>query len=146
MMLKSDLPLLLASERFDGDTTGSQPLDRLRMQKGVFLLEMRGPPSWRDLFDFGPYDWGPYSRDLASTVEHLVAEGCLEKDRLPRRRYHAYRTTSLGEESISEQLNPREERFVAKVRDFVTSRSFAQLLRDVYAAHPEYASRSRFRG
>ena len=36
------LPLLLASARsIEADET--EPLDRLRMQKGVFLLEQRGP-------------------------------------------------------------------------------------------------------
>ena len=143
-MRKQDLPLLLASERFQREAE-SQPLDRLRMQKGVFLLEMRGPASWRELFEFKPYDWGPYSRDLVSTVAQLASEGYLEKDRVPRGRYHAYRTTPTGEDHISEELSEGEERFIAEVREFVTSKPFAQLLRDVYAAHPEYATRSRFR-
>lgn len=144
-MRKQDLPLLLASERFEREAE-SQPLDRLRMQKGVFLLEMGGPASWRQLFEFKPYDWGPYSRDLASSLTNLASDGYLEKDRVPRGRYHAYRTTPLGEDYISEELGDHEERFIADVREFVTSRPFAQLLRDVYAAHPEYATRSHFRG
>ena len=145
-MLQRDLPLLLASDRFGRGEEESQPLDRLRMQKGVFLLEMGGPSKWQDLFHFEAYDWGPYSRGLATSVEQMVAEGYLEKVPVLHGRYHSYRTTPVGEDRISELLDTREERFVARVREFVTSKSFAQLLRDVYAAHPEYATRSRFRG
>jgi uncharacterized protein YwgA len=65
------LPLLLASERFATDEE-TEPLDRIRVQKGVFLLEQRGPSSWRSLYTFSPYDWGPFSRDLA---QELVGHG-----------------------------------------------------------------------
>ena len=143
-MRPSDLPLLLASETFASDDE-PQPLDRLRMQKGVFLLEMGGPGLWR-LFDFEPYNWGPYSRGLASTVNKLVEDDMLAKVSVPRARYHAYRTTAHGEGAITVDLSSAEEDFIRRVRAFVTSRSFAQLLRDVYAAHPEYATRSLFGG
>ncbi len=143
-MKQTDLPLLLASDDFRPDDE-KQPLDRLRMQKGVFLLEKKGPPLWRDVFDFVPYDWGPSSRSLSTTVTALVADGLLEKESLRRSRYHAYRTTRRGKEFTSETTE-RERLFVARVREFVTSRSFAQLLRDVYAEYPEYAKNSHFSG
>jgi uncharacterized protein YwgA len=114
------------------------------MQKGVFLLEMGGPESWR-LFDFKPYNWGPYSRGLTSTVAGLVSEEKITKVPVPLARYHSYRTTP-GEAAITTTLSPVETNFVRRVREFVTSRSFAQLLRDVYAAHPDYATKSLFGG
>src|SRR5262249_30104921 len=43
------LPLLLASDRFASGEE-REPLDRLRMQKGVFLLQMRGPTRWGQSF------------------------------------------------------------------------------------------------
>lgn len=142
------LPLLLASDHC-ASPDEVEPLDRLRMQKGVFLLAMRGRPEWKQSFGFTPYDWGPYSFDLASTVESLLADGLLAKEVVPGRRYSRYRTTQAGERLIAELTagSPHNERtFICAIRKYVTSRSFARLLREVYKAYPAYAVNSRFAG
>ena len=142
------LPLLLASDACAG-LDEAEPLDRLRMQKGVFLLAMRGPAGWKRLFDFTPYDWGPYSFDLASTVEELVAGGQIVKEAFPGRRYLRYRTTQLGEhliQQLAHEVTSPERDFVRETRRYVSSRPFARLLREVYKAYPEFAVNSRFAG
>lgn len=145
-MDRAALPLLLASDRF-ATADEREPLDRLRMQKGVFLLQMRGPLRWRDSFDFFPWDWGPYSRDLAQTVGELTRGELMETRSVEGRQYPTYRTTPEGERLLATMaLMPEEMDFVRKVRRFVTSRAFNQLLREVYAEHPEYAVNSRFHG
>ena len=53
------LPLLLASDRC-ASPDEAEPLDRLRMQKGVFLLAMRGRP-----------EWGHRSRSALTTGVHI---------------------------------------------------------------------------
>lgn len=119
------------------------------MQKGIFLLAMRGPAGWRHHYTYVPYDWGPYSVELARDVDELLQEDLLEREEWEHKQYRAYRTTALGERAINKvtaQLTDEQMRFVAKVRRFVTTRSFSELLRDVYAAYPEYATRSRFTG
>jgi uncharacterized protein YwgA len=147
-MDKRLLPLLLASDRL-ASPDEAEPLDRLRMQKGVFLLAMRGPEPWSGLFQFTPYDWGPYSFDLASTVEDLLASGMLVKEAFPERRYMRYRTTRAGErliDALAGEVSSGGRAFVAATRKYVASRSFARLLREVYKAYPEYAVNSRFAG
>jgi hypothetical protein len=139
------LPLLLASDRFASGDAG-EPLDRLRMQKGVFLLQMRGPPRWQQTFAFVPWDWGPYSRELVRTVGELQQADLLEARAVEFREYPSYRTTAQGEEALAAVEISREERaFLRQVRHYVTSRAFKQLLREVYAEYPEYARNSRFR-
>jgi uncharacterized protein YwgA len=143
----SALPLLLASERFAPESE-FEPLDRVRLQKGVFLLEMRGQGAWKGLYGFVPWDWGPYSHDLARDVNRLVQRGLLEEERIEYRRYPRYRTTPDGEAIVTRlaaKLEPREREYIAKVRAYVTSRSFSQLLREVYAKFPKYAEASRFK-
>jgi uncharacterized protein YwgA len=145
---RAALPLLLASDRF-APGSEREPLDRLRMQKGVFLLQMRGRQEWAELFPFEPYDWGPFSRELANAVTRLLGLGLLEKESLPNRRYGRYRTTAAGERVVDQaavELTPEEHNFIASVRRLLTERSFTQLLRDVYAAYPDYAVNSRFQG
>ena len=147
-MDKRLLPLLLASDRL-ASPDETEPLDRLRMQKGVFLLAMRGPEDWNGLFQFTPYDWGPYSFDLASTVEDLLAEGKLVKEAFPGRRYMRYRTSQAGERLIDEldgEVPAGEHAFVQATRRYVSSRSVARLLREVYKASPAFAVNSRFAG
>jgi uncharacterized protein YwgA len=141
------LPLLLASDRFAPDQE-REPLDRVRLQKGVFLLQVRGSNEWKTLYEFMPWDWGPYSHDLARDVNQLVRRGLLEEERIQYRRYPRYRTTAEGEaicKSLSVKLSAKERDYIGKVRTYVTSRSFSQLLREVYAAYPKYAEASRFK-
>lgn len=142
------LPLLLASDASAGPSE-AEPLDRLRMQKGVFLSAKRGPANWSELYSFTPYDWGPYSFDLASMLEHLVADGLLEKEAFPGKRYLRYRTTASGErviQNLVDQVTAEEYSFVRAIRAYVSTRSFARLLREVYKEYPEFAVNSRFAG
>jgi uncharacterized protein len=141
------LPLALASGRFRDDNE-SQPLDRLRMQKGVFLLEMRGSPGWRDLYGFEPYNWGPYSSALARDLRDLTVDGLIDVE-TGGARHDRYRTSATGETWLENELTSLsnlEVTFIKSVRQFVTTRRFSSLLRDVYAAYPEFATRSRFAG
>jgi uncharacterized protein len=43
-------------------------------------------------------------------------------------------------------MNPAETSFIRSVRSYVTSRSFTDLLREVYAEYPEFATASYFSG
>jgi uncharacterized protein len=143
-----DLALVLSS---DIAKTGAErfPLDKLRMQKAVFLIAMRGTDRLRALYAFEPYNWGPYSGALTSDVRELVNEDYLTIEKEPLQQYGRYRTTPDGEEEaavIWESLAPKEREFVRTVRGYVTSKSFNHLLREVYAAYPEYAANSRFTG
>ena len=140
------LPLLLASPRLAQEAE-REPLDRIRMQKAVFLAEQGGPEDWQALYTFRPYDWGPFSRQLVDTVDTLVADGAMDLDQWPYRRYPAYVTTELGDDMVEKtwiDLSSEERDFLSRVRRFVTERTFHQLLRDVYDAYPAYATRSRF--
>lgn len=139
------LPLLLASPRVAREDE-SQVIDRLRMQKAVFLMRERGPRAWRDAYDFEPYDWGPYSSGLSARVADLIERGLLVTERVGVRGYGSYRTTAAGERLLDNLAVPKTALdFTASVRHFVTSRSFSKLLKDVYAAYPQYAANSRFR-
>lgn len=146
---RRNLPLLLASQKL-AVPTEREPLDRLRLQKGVFLLQERGPEDWRELYQYEPWDWGPFSRDLAVDLNRLVDEAFLELEPVPGRRYPRYRTSRAGEEHLEKdvwsRLSQEEIDWVKRVRAYVTSRSFSQLLREVYRVFPDYAVASRFRG
>ena len=143
-MERVTLPLLLASRKFASENE-SQRLDRIRMQKGVFLLVKRGSSDWHPLYKFRPYHWGPYCSDLVADLRSLVGDGRLTDDSTFASSYGTYRTTSLGEETIQgcNFSNPELE-YVRKVRSYIMSQSFNSLLNSIYKAYPTYATNSVF--
>ncbi len=140
--------LLLASAEAAGSAE-RYPLDNVRMQKAVFLLTQRGPEGWRSSYGFEPYNWGPFSRLLAAELRDKTEAGELATFDAPGSRHAGYRATAVGEAEISAAwhgLTDREKNFVRTVRRYVTSKSFNDLLREVYAEYPDYATRSQFSG
>lgn len=143
-----DLPLLLAS----GLTAGQPerfPLDRVRMQKAIFLLSQRGSDKLRSFYSYRPYNWGPYSDALTEDVRNLQSQGKLTVVNDPANRYGRYIATTSGEADAAlawDELNTAERSFLIDVRSYVTGSSFQKLLREVYAAYPEYATASHFQG
>lgn len=143
-----DLPLLLAAHESAADD-GQHPLDRVRMQKGVFLLTMGGPARWHSLYEFRPYNWGPYSTGLAHALDRLREDNLLRTAPVPGSRYGRFVTTGRGQEHATavweHRLSTAERQFVRDVRSYVTSRNFDRLLQDVYREYPEYATETLFR-
>ena len=147
-MNRSDLALAMMSQ-LASNAGELYPLDRIRVQKAMFLLARRGSPGWRELYRYKPYNWGPYSSQLAADMDSLVRQGLVEVEEVGGSRYPRYRTTAEGEAraaTVWPALQGPERDFVRSVRSYVTGRSFTQLLREVYAEYPEFATASYFSG
>lgn len=145
-MGRADWLLLL----LDGEALGaggSRTIDPVRVQKGMFLLSKIGPA--RDLYDFSPYHWGPFSRDVYRDLDALEAEGLVRSEPVPGQSWAKYSVTAAGSDRAREfgrTLDPEQIEWLSKLRRFLTTRSFNKLLRDVYDQFPEFATRSRFQG
>lgn len=142
------LPLLLCS-RQAATADGQHPLDRIRMQKAVFLLTRRGALGWRELYAYKPYDWGPYCRDLVDDLDALAAQGLVRVSQSMGTKYGPYVLTEQGQalaDASWRALRSEEQSFLTTVRGYVTSKDFNGLLREVYAEYPEYASESIWSG
>lgn len=126
-----------------------EPLDRVRVQKSMFLFAERSKAPAGEKYEFRPYHYGPFSSQIYRDLDQLVAEGRLrlETDHdgsgSPR-----YSLTGTGRRTVDE-LRPRAaaERLelLGSLRDWVTARSFGALLNDVYRLYPQYAVNSVFR-
>lgn len=148
MRQRWELPLLLCSaEAAHGE--GVHPLDRIRIQKAIFLLTCRGALRWRTLYSYEPYDWGPYSRELAADLRNLRANGLIRVAQGVGDRHGRHALTEQGEELATVlwgRLDESELEFIRRIRQYVTSKDFNSLLREVYAEYPEYATESRWSG
>lgn len=143
----SDLPLMISSLASRQESPSAFPLDRVRMQKGIFLVAMGGPPDWQGLYDYRPYNWGPYSSSLANDLDRMTSRGLLRIMPVPGSRYGSYVTTERGSELANARwtrIDPAARDYLHAIYRYVTSRSFNRLLSDVYSQYPEYATASLF--
>jgi hypothetical protein len=139
--------LVLLLDRDALGATGPEELDPVRVQKGMFLLSKRGPA--RGLYAFRAYDWGPFSSAIYSDLDALVAQGYLDRQRVPGRTWCTYRVTPSGHEvasGMAQQIGAANVGWLRSAREFLTTRSFAQLLREIYEEYPDFAVNSRFGG
>lgn len=139
--------LLLLLDRAALGAHGPDELDPVRIQKGMFLLSQRGPA--RDLYNFQPYDWGPFSSGIYADLGRLTRQGLLDEERQVGRTWSTYRVTTRGHEratAAAARVGGTSREWLRQARDFLTTRSFAQLLRDVYDMYPNMAVNSRFGG
>src|SRR5437870_4588129 len=136
---RDDIVLLLA----DG-AEGPYPFDPVRLMKSAFLVSQRGRPEWKPLFNFEAYDYGPFDRSVYDVRDRLIYDDLLEV--IPGR-YDRYRLTAAGEDRVSKlkEAFGEDADWIRRIGRYVTTRSFAVLLNEVYDAHPEFAVRSRFR-
>lgn len=134
---RDNLLLLIAK----GAEDGPYPFDAIRTMKSAFIVSQRGLPEWRRLFDFQPYDYGPFDSSVYRSRDSLVSHGLLE---LESSRYDACRLTGTGQERVrelEEQLG-KDADWLKQIGHWASSRSFAQLLREVYAEYPNFAAKS----
>jgi hypothetical protein len=139
--------LLLLLDRAALGAQGPEDLDPVRIQKGMFLLSQRGPA--RGLYEFRAHDWGPFSSDIYGDLASLTRQGYLTEEKVPGRTWSIYRVTARGHEralAAAAQAGETATAWLRQTREFLTTRSFAQLLREVYALYPDYAVNSRFGG
>jgi uncharacterized protein len=135
---REDVLLLIAE-----GAAGPYPLDPIRTMKGCFLAAERGDQSWGELFSFEPYDYGPFDSGVYRACEALVARGLLAVDHAGR--YETYSLTPEGREAAALSASSVGEpaaTWLRRLGAYVTSKSFSQLLKEIYAAFPAFAQRS----
>ncbi len=122
----------------------------VQMQKLLFLLdrklskELDGPH-----FNFEPYDYGPFDRDVYDILDVLADSGLVEIIKSPSMRLRKYRTTSAGQvvgESVLSSLDPEVVQTITRLSNIVRSLSFADLVSAIYKAYPEMKANSVFQG
>ncbi len=144
-MDKRDWLVLLLGFKGAGD---SPALDPVRVQKGMFLVTQEVGLSDEERYDFEPYNWGPYSREVRNDLDRLVADGYVQTRDVPGYSWKRYGLTAAGIDYGRHILEdaPREAaHHVAEIKRRVTGVTFNRLLEDVYSDYPEYAVNSVFR-
>ncbi|MGB2694860.1 MAG: hypothetical protein WBD55_06680 [Dehalococcoidia bacterium] len=140
-MLSRDDWLLL----FIGIPGGKFYTDQIRVMKGMFLLDKEGPQELRDLYDFRPYDYGPFDTQVYRDLDRLEALGLIEVSQIVGTNRQVYGLTAKGEERMKQVLDEAPQHVVEalrQIKELVTSRHFTSLLQYVYKKYPAYAART----
>ncbi|MFB3787354.1 MAG: hypothetical protein ACE15F_13395 [bacterium] len=120
----------------------------VQVQKMFFLID-KNIPQYIDgpQFDFKPYDYGPFDKEVYSTIEDLAKTG----DAIVKfdGRKNLYELTEQGLEkgnAIWNQLPPLVKEYLTNVSEYVRSLSFTELVSSIYQAYPEMRVHSVFKG
>ena len=118
----------------------------IQIQKTMFKFAKESGASESDIYKFEPYNWGPCSFEIYDDLSTLRLEGLLETLRSGRG-WSMYGLTEEGRarvEQVRMESNQDHLKALDAKRDWVVSRNFEQLLRDVYDEYPKYATQSMF--
>ncbi len=98
-------------------------------------------------YDFEPYNYGPYSRDIYTDLDRLLSAGYVEAEEVAGQSWKRYSVTANGAEAYrraSAQFEADAVEYIGRVRKYVGDLSFRTLLTKVYKAYPDYAVNSVF--
>ena len=144
MLTRQDWLLLALSKSPRG------AMSPVQLQKALFLFSQEvGGLIGAGLYSFEPYDYGPFDAAIYADLRRSMLEGRVRGEWSPGRSWKNYMLTGSGRNvvpTLEEEADPRLTDFLRRTVEWVTERSFSDLLRSVYAAYPEFAINSVFRG
>lgn len=126
---------------------GKESYQPVQIQKLVFLLQDRGIKE--KVFNFTPFDYGPFDPQIYEKLEELASEGYVEIVGEPFAKYRQYRLKPEGQEKARDafdKLTPQNQEYIGRLHTWVKGLSFAQLVGAIYADYPEMRKNSVFRG
>lgn len=123
-----------------------KPLTPVQIQKILFLFGQAQGLGERAKYQFKPWDYGPYSPKIYSDLETAAYEFDLVE--ITEGKVRTYKLTPEGEaaaEKLDSQADAELKDYLEKVTEWAKNLSFAQIVKAVYDAFPEYKERSIFR-
>lgn len=144
MLTRQDWLLLALSKSPDGR------MSPVQIQKALFLFgQEAGGLIGTKFYSFKPYDYGPFDAAIYDDLRRMMNEGHVVEERTPGRSWKNYMITESGQDvalGFEKDGERRLTEFLGRIVDWVKARSFSDLLRSVYAAYPDFAVNSVFRG
>ena len=137
--------LLLALSKSPGGA-----MSPVQIQKTMFLFGQGAGDSIGTVFySFQPYDYGPFDAAIYADLRRMTSLGHVRGEWNPDQSWKTWTITAPGRYAALALENDADARlndYLGRVVTWVRGKSFAELLRSVYAAYPEFAVNSVFRG
>lgn len=132
-----------------------EPIEgRTRLQKLVFLMQKRleetgEDPLQTDDYEFIPYDYGPFSKELYDDIDETMVRGMVEgreEDLGEDKVKYDYEIQEDGEQWVKDQLSKEEAQRVLglaeEIKDEYGDIYLSDLIDEVYSRYPKYAENS----
>lgn len=127
-------------------------LTPVQLQKTVFLFQKAiEEGNWNKMlaskYEFVPYDYGPFCKQVYRDVSAARVEGLADVDESSR--YVQYAATSIGKQQAEQSLEDLPAPLANHMRDlakWVRQQSFSGLVGSIYRKYPEMKANSVFRG
>jgi len=128
-----------------------QPLSPVQLQKSVFLFGKLLPQEVlpEDFYEFVPYNYGPFCREVYADAEELAEEGLVQISSVASHGYSQYSATPDGiarADRLNDLLPPRIAKHARAIVQWVRAQSFRGLVSAIYEKYPEYQANSVFTG
>jgi hypothetical protein len=122
-----------------------------QIQKAIFLIDTNLPHlvHTSPRFNFVPYNYGPFDRNVYVEAEHLEKEGAAVIASVPNGRWMTYAASDAGlkrGEQILSRLNLKSRQYIESVVEWVLAQSFGSLVKSIYDAYPNMRENSIFQG
>jgi len=122
----------------------------VQIQKTLFLFgQEAGGSIGAEFYSFEPYDYGPFDAAIYVDLRQMMNEGHVRGTWSTGRSWKNYTITESGRKAaliLERDADARLTEFLERIVVWVTGRSFSELLHSVYAAYPDFAVNSVFRG
>lgn len=121
----------------------------VQVQKMFFLIdENLSVELGGKQFEFEPYDYGPFDKNVYAELNALQAMGLVDLTYVsPTAGGRRYSATVAGRAvgiRTLESLSPGAQKFIVDVADWVRKLTFAQLVGSIYKAFPHMREKSIF--
>lgn len=120
----------------------------VQIQKLLFLLQKKVPSFAKIGFDFKPYDYGPFDKNVYTELETLATEGLVDIRERGFSSWRSYGLTTNGlnkAKEIFDNLDNDSREKVNKLSIFVRQLTFSELVSAIYNAYPEMKQNSVFK-
>ena len=132
-----------------------EPIEgRTRLQKLVFLMQKRleeagEDPLQSDDYEFIPYDYGPFSKELYDDLDEIMARNMVEgrEENLDEDKVkYNYKIQEDGEQWVSDQLSKKEAQRILELAEEIKNEYgdvyLSDLIDEVYSRYPKCAENS----
>jgi hypothetical protein len=144
-LLMNRSEILLAGLAAGGENATYTPV---QVQKLFFLLDREAADALGGpYFQFQPYDYGPFDRQVYNGLDELAREGLARIESSGR--YRVYALTQEGYlkgDRLIGELPANGQDFIVTAAEWIRKLSFQQLVAAIYNRYPEMKAKSVFRG
>ncbi len=121
-----------------------------QMQKLLFLIDETIPEHiGGKRFDFVPYDYGPFDKNVYRELESLQAGGYAWIHASGKSRFKTYSLSGTGMQHgltvLQSSFAPEISEYIQRLSKWVASLSFAELVSAIYRDYPHMRVNSVFR-